>query len=105
MSGAPALAGWLPAKEVDVAATSVIANPAGALDAMLRSSARDRCACCGGPTLPVLERRGEIALCNRCTRFCKFEGGAYTHVIPARIDWAAADRVWAIDLGFKKLGQ
>ncbi len=88
-----------------MAVSSVIANPASALDEALRSSVRDRCACCGGPTLPVLERRGAIALCNRCVRFCEVKGGAYNHVIPARIDWAAGDRAWAVDLGFKILGQ
>ena len=85
--------------------SSVIANPASTLDEMLQSSARDRCACCGGPTLPVLEWRGAIALCNRCARFCESKGGKYTHNIPARIDWESADRMWAVDLGFKKLGR
>jgi len=85
--------------------SSVIANPAGVLGEMLRASARERCACCGGPTLPVLERRGDVMLCNRCARFCESKGGAYTHVIPARIDRESVDRIWALDLGFKQLGR
>ncbi|HEY4689028.1 MAG TPA: hypothetical protein VIK33_06930 [Anaerolineae bacterium] len=85
--------------------STVIASPARAVDEMLRSSARGRCACCGGPTLPVLEWRGDHALCNRCARHCEAKGGKHSHVIPARLDWAAADRAWAVDLGFKKLGQ
>jgi hypothetical protein len=88
-----------------MAVSSVIAKPAGAVDDMLRSNARGRCACCGGPTLPVLEWRGTYALCNRCARFCESKGGKFTHAIPARIDWDAADRRWAIDLGFKQLGR
>jgi hypothetical protein len=53
----------------------------------------------------VLEWRGTYALCNRCARFCESKGGKFTHAIPARIDWDAADRRWAIDLGFKQLGR
>ncbi len=84
--------------------SSVMTHPAEAPGAMLRSSARNRCACCGGPALPVLERRGDVMLCNRCARFCESKGGTYTHVIPARIDRESVDRIWAVDLGFKKLG-
>ena len=86
-------------------ASTVIARPAGAVDEMLKLAHRDRCVCCGGPTLPVIERRGEVALCNRCSLRCESKAGVYTHTIPARIDWVSADRIWAVDLGFKKLGQ
>lgn len=88
-----------------VTSSTVIARPAGAVAEMLHSKARGRCACCGGPTLPVLEWRGAFALCNRCARFCESKGEAFTHAVPPRIDWKAADRAWAIDLGFKVLGQ
>jgi hypothetical protein len=87
-----------------VVASTVIASPASAVDKLLSASRRDRCACCGGPTLPVIERHGDISLCNRCARFCESKGGKFTHVIPARIDRESADRIWAADLGFKKLG-
>jgi len=85
--------------------STVIAKPAAAVETMLRSSARGRCACCGGPTLPVIEWRGKYALCNRCGRFCESKAGVWHHAVPARIDWTKADRVWAVDLGFKRLGQ
>ena len=85
-------------------ASTVIAQPSDQLE-RVRSTGRDRCACCGGPTLPVLEWRGDHAVCYRCARFCEAKGRQYKHVSPARIDRAAADRVWAIDLGFKQLGQ
>ncbi|HLF27809.1 MAG TPA: hypothetical protein VJG32_15855 [Anaerolineae bacterium] len=85
--------------------SSVIAQPAEAVNQRLITAARERCACCGGPTLPVLESRAGVALCNRCARFCESKGGKYTHALPARIDWPSADRIWAVDLGFKKLGQ
>ena len=84
---------------------SVIAQPAGAVDQMLHRMSRDRCACCGGPTLPVIEWRGTWALCNRCALRCEFADGRYTHTLPSRIDREAVDRIWAIDLGFKKLGR
>lgn len=87
-----------------MAASSVIAKPASEVDSMLGKIGRSRCACCGGPTLPVIEWRGRFALCNRCARWCESKGGEFTHVIPARLDWATADRVWATDLGFKRLG-
>lgn len=86
-----------------MAKSSVIPNPDPQLQTVLRSTARGRCACCGGPALPVLEQRDGFALCGRCARFCEVRGDTYTHRIPARIDWAAADRAWAVDLGFKKL--
>lgn len=88
-----------------MAKSTVIPSPSSQLDRLLAASVRDRCACCGGPTLPVLERRGDVMLCNRCARFCEVKSGKYTHVIPSRIDRAVAERVWSIDLGFKKLGQ
>jgi len=43
-------------------------------------------------------------LCSRCARFCALKGRTFTHVIPARIDRGRAERIWSIDLGFKKLG-
>ena len=85
-------------------ASSVIARPSDAVDRLLKLAVRDRCACCGGPTLPVIEWRGEYALCTRCARGCESKRGVFTHKIPARIDWERADRVWAVNLGFKKLG-
>ena len=84
--------------------STVIPSPAEEIERLLKLTVRDRCACCGGPTLPVLERRGPIALCNRCARFCEVKGGVYTHAIPGRVDRAAAERIWSADLGFKKLG-
>lgn len=88
-----------------MATSSVIARPAGAVDEMLHRMPGDRCACCGGPTLPVIEWRGEFAVCHRCARWCESTAGKFTHRIRARIDRESVDRIWAIDLGFKKLGR
>jgi len=83
--------------------STVITNPAIDLDRLIGGGKRNRCACCGGPTLPVLDRRGDIMLCSRCAQFCTAKGGIFTHVIPARIDRDSAERIWSVDLGFKKL--
>jgi len=85
--------------------STVIPNPASEIERLLSISVHGRCECCGGPALPVLDRHGEIMLCHRCARWCSEKGGKYTHVVPSRIDRARVDRIWAIDLGFKKLGQ
>ena len=86
-----------------MAKSTVIPNPSSQLGRLISAAARGRCECCGGPTLPVIEQRGAIMLCNRCARFCEEKGGKFRHVLPARIDRPAVDRLWAIDLGFKKL--
>jgi len=83
--------------------SSVVTHPAAQVERLMPAGG-ERCACCGGPTLPVLEWRGEFALCNRCSRFCKSKGGKFAHVVPARIDGTAAHRAWSVDLGFKTLG-
>jgi len=83
--------------------STVITNPVPDLDRLIGGGKRNRCACCGGPTLPVLDVRGDLMLCSRCARFCTAKGDSFTHVIPARIDRGRAERIWSIDLGFKKL--
>ena len=84
--------------------STVTTNPATDLDRLIGGGKRNRCACCGGPTLTVLDVRGDIMLCSRCARFCTVKGGSFTHVSPARIDRGRAERIWSVDLGFKKLG-
>jgi len=85
--------------------STVIPSPASEIERLLSTSVPGRCECCEGPALPVIDQRGEIMLCHRCARWCSEKGGKYTHVIPSPIDWESADRTWAVDLGFKKLGQ
>lgn len=86
-----------------MADSSVISKVDSSVTKMLERRARDRCVCCGRSTLPVLEWRGDHALCNRCAQRCEEDNGKYTHVPLQRFDWSAVDRRWAADLGFKQL--
>jgi hypothetical protein len=83
--------------------STVISKADSSVTKMLERRGRDRCACCGRSTLPMLEWRGDHALCHRCARQCAVEHGEYTHAPRRRFDWASVDRRWAVDLGFKRL--
>ena len=83
--------------------STVISNVADSVTKMLERRGRDRCACCGKSTLPVLEWRGDHALCHHCAQHCAEVDGRYTHATRQRFDWPAVDRSWALDLGFKRL--
>ncbi|MFQ6059492.1 MAG: hypothetical protein ACE5MB_11510, partial [Anaerolineae bacterium] len=91
--------------------STVIPKPDESLQQLIISTRQYRCACCGGPTLPVLEwhppqdERPGYYLCSRCARFCHADEEAmrFEHAPRLRFDWERADQRWAVDLGFKKL--
>ena len=93
--------------------STVIAKPAPRV-VHLATSAGNRCACCGGPTLPVLEwhppegTQPGYYLCHHCAQRCrakvsKQSGLRFEHKPHPRRNWQKADRQWAADLGFKRL--
>lgn len=101
-------------KRSSVVSTTMVPDPVGAVERVLANKARYECACCGGPTVPVLEWHPPTAeqpgyyLCHHCAQKCKAEArpGAiprFEHVVRAPINWAEVNRRWSADLGFKKL--
>ncbi|MER3544347.1 MAG: hypothetical protein C4311_07005 [Chloroflexota bacterium] len=93
----------------------IVSRPESSVEALIASGRRNRCACCGGPVVPVIEYRGPqderqgYYLCNSCKMLCEVgqtEAGErrFIHHTRQRLDWERADRRWATDLGFKRLG-
>lgn len=93
----------------------IVSRPESSVEALIASGRRNRCACCGGPVVPVIEYRGPqderrgYYLCNPCKMLCEVsqtEMGErrFIHHTRQRLDWERADRRWATDLGFKRLG-
>lgn len=94
--------------------STVIPRPDKRVLDLTVSARQYRCACCGGPALPILEwhePRGEwpgYYLCHTCAQFCQVEEQKkgrlrFRHTPRPRLDWQKADLRWAVDLGFKKL--
>lgn len=92
----------------------IISRPDSSVEELIASGRRNRCACCGGPVVPVIEYRGPqderrgYYLCHNCKMTCEVgetETGErrFTHRTRPRLDWERADRRWAADLGFKRL--
>lgn len=93
----------------------IVSRPDSSVEELVASGRRNRCACCGGPVVPVIEYRGPqderrgYYLCNNCKMLCEIgqtETGErrFIHHTRQRLDWDRADRRWATDLGFKRLG-
>jgi len=92
----------------------IVSRPDSSVEELIGSGRRNRCACCGGPVVPVIEyhgpqdeRRGYY-LCNNCLMICERSQTRkgerrFKHHIRPRLDWDLADRRWAVDLGFKRL--
>ena len=94
--------------------STVIPKPDPNVVHLITSASSHRCACCGGPALPVLEwHPPEEAwpgyyLCHHCAQGCRREvsersGPRFEHKPYSGLDWEQADQQWATDLGFKRL--
>lgn len=94
--------------------STVIPKPDPSVVHLITSARSYRCACCSGPTLPVLEwhppedTRPGYYLCHHCAQGCqtkvsKRSGLRFEHKPYLGIRWEQADRQWATDLGFKRL--
>jgi hypothetical protein len=96
-------------------ASTVIPKPDNSVEDLIAAGRRNRCACCAGPVVPILEYSGPqderqgYYLCNNCKMTCEVKETKagkrrFTHQARERLDWDQADRRWAADLGFKRLG-
>jgi hypothetical protein len=94
--------------------STVLSRPDASVEALIAAGRRNRCACCGGPVVPIIdysgpqdERQGYYR-CTTCRLTCQMSESngerQFTHQTRPRLDWDQADRRWAADLGFKRLG-